>query len=57
MNKKVRGNMEQFKVKGLSLCSVLNLRMPGESCLISNWHGSRAVPGILFSIVPTKDEK
>ena len=48
--------MEQFKVKGLSLSFVLNLRMCGEICLIFNWHGSRAAPGIFFSRVPMKDD-
>ena len=54
---KVRGTIEQFKVKGLSLCFVLNLRMSGENCLIFNWHGSRVAPGILFPRVPTKYEE
>ena len=43
---KVRGTIEQFKVKGLSLCFGWNLRMSRENCLIFNWHGSRAAPGI-----------
>ena len=47
---------KQFKVKGLSSCFVLNLRMPGENCLIFNWHSSRAAPGISFFRVPTKDD-
>ena len=37
------------------LCA--NLRMSGENCLIFNWHGSRAAPGISFSRVPTKDDE
>ena len=45
---KVRGTTEQFKVKGLFSCFVLNLRMSSESCLIFNWHSSRAASGISF---------
>ena len=48
---------EKFKVKGLSLYFVLNLRMSGENCLIFNWHSSRAASGISFFRVPTKDEE
>ena len=48
---------KQFKVKGLSLCFVLNLRMSGENCLIFNWNNSRAAPGISFFGVLTKDNK
>ena len=39
------------------MCFVLNLRMSGENCLIFNWHCSRAVPGISFSRMPTKDDE
>ena len=53
----MRGTIKQFKVKGLSSCFVLNLRMPAENCLILNWHSSRAAPGISFVRVPTKDDK
>ena len=56
-NKKLRGTTEQFKVKGLSLCFDLNLRIFGESCLIFNWHSSRAASGISFFRVPTKDDE
>ena len=49
--------MEQFKIKGLFSCFVLNLRMSGESCLIFNWHSSRAASGISFFRVPTKDDE
>ena len=49
--------MKQFKVKGLSSCFVLNLRMFGENYLIFNWHSSRAAPGISFLGVPTKDDE
>ena len=31
--------------------------MSGENCLIFNWYGSRAAPGISFSRVPTKDDE
>ena len=31
---KVRGNIKQFKVKGLSLYFALKLRMSGDDCLI-----------------------
>ena len=48
---------EKFKVKGLSLYFVLNLRMSGESCLIFNWHSSRAASGISFFRVPTMDDE
>ena len=47
-----RGTIKQFKVKGLSSCFVLNLRMSGENCL-----SSRAAPGISFFRVPTKDDE
>ena len=53
----LRGTTEQFKVKGLSSYFVLNLRMSGESCLIFNWHSSRAASGISFFRVPTKDDE
>ena len=36
---------------------MLNLRMPGENCLIFNWHSSRATPGISFFGVPAKDNE
>ena len=49
--------MKQFKVKGLSLCFVLNLRILSENCLIFNWLNSRAVPGISFFRVPTKNDE
>ena len=49
--------MKQFKVKGLSLCFVLNLRILSENCLIFNWLSSRAVPGISFFSVPTKNDE
>ena len=49
--------MYQFKVKGLSPCFVLNLRISGESCLIFKWHSSRTAPGITFLGVPTKDDE
>ena len=45
---KLRETTEQFKVKGLLLCFVLNLRMSSEGCLIFNWHSSRAASGISF---------
>ena len=50
-------NIYQFKVKGLSSCFVLNLRISGENCLIYNWHSSWAAPGISFFGVPTKDDE
>ena len=58
-NQSTRAYMKykQFKVKGLSSCFVLNLRMPGENCLIFNWHSSRAAPGVSFFGVPIKDNK
>ena len=31
--------------------------MSGESCLIFNWHSTRATPGISFFRVPTKDDE
>ena len=46
------GNIEQFKVKELSSCFVLNLTIPEE-----NWRCSRAAPRISFSEVPTKDDE
>ena len=49
----MRGTKEQLKAKGLYLCFVLNLRISGDSCLIFNWHGSRAAPGVSFFRVPT----
>ena len=49
--------MEQFKVKGLSLCFVLNLRMSGENSLTFNWYGSRTAPWVSLFRVPTKDEE
>ena len=39
------------------MCFVLNLRMPGENCLIFNWHSSRAAPVISFFGVPTKNDE
>ena len=36
---------------------MLNLRMSGESCLIFNLPGSRAVPEISFFRVPAKDDE
>ena len=50
------GNIEQFKVKELSSCFVLNLTMFGEGYLIFNWHNSRAASEISFFRVPTKDD-
>ena len=50
----MRVTIEYFKVKGLPLCFVLNLRISGETCLIFNWHSSRAAPGVSFFGVPTK---
>ena len=49
--------MKQFKVKGLSSCFVLKLRMSGENCLTFNWHSSRAAPAISFFRLPTKDDE
>ena len=37
------------------LCAQLG--MSGENCLIFNWHGSSAAPGISFFTVPTKDDE
>ena len=37
---------EKFKIKGIPLCFLLNLRMSGEDCSIFHCHSSRAVPGI-----------
>ena len=51
----MRGTISQFKLKGLSSCLVLNLRISGDNCLISNWHSSRKDPGITFFGVTTKD--
>ena len=51
---KLRETTEKFKVKGLSSCFVLNLKMSGESCLIFNWHRYRAASGISFFKVPKK---
>ena len=56
-NKKLRGTAEQFNVKGLSSCFVLNLRMSDESCLIFNWHSCGAASGISFFRVPIKDDE
>ena len=53
----MQGTIKQFKVKGFYSCSVLNLGMSGENCLIFNWHSSRAAPGISFFEVPTKDNE
>ena len=50
-------NYITFKVKGLSSCILLNLRMPGENCLIFNRRSSRTAPGISFFGVPTKDNE
>ena len=49
--------MKQFKVKGWYLRFVLDLRMPGENCLIFNLNSSGAAPGISFFKTPTKDHK
>ena len=49
--------IKQFKVKRLSSCFVLYLRMSGENCLIFNWYSSRTAPGISFYRVPTKDDE
>ena len=57
INKQVRWTIKQFKVKWLSSCFVLNLRMSGENCLNFNWHSSRAAPGISCFTVPTKDDE
>ena len=54
---KSRGNIEQFKVKELSSCFVLNLTIPEENCSIFNWRCSRAAPRISFFEVPTKDDE
>ena len=54
---KVRGTIKQFKIKGLSSCYVLNLRMSGENCLIFNWHSSWAPPGVSIFRVPTKGDE
>ena len=56
-NKKLRKTTDQLKVKGLSLCFVLNLRMSGYSWLIFNWHSSRAASGISYFWAPTKDDE
>ena len=53
----MRGSKKQFKVKELSLCFVLNLRMPGENRLIFKWHSSREAPRISFIRAPTKDDE
>ena len=42
-----------FKRKGLSLCFVLDLRIPGENCSNFHCHISRAAPGISFLRIPT----
>ena len=39
------GTIKQFKVEGVSSCSVLNLRMSGEDCLIL----TGIVPGQLLA--------
>ena len=31
--------------------------MPGENCLIFNWHSSRAAPWISIFRAPTKDDE
>ena len=36
---------------------MLNLRKPGENCLIFNWHSSSETPGISFFRVPTNDDE
>ena len=33
------------------------LRIPGENCLISNWHSSRAATGISFFRVLREDDE
>ena len=48
IKKKVRGTIQQLKVKGLSSCLVLNLKMSGKDCLFVNWHSSRAAHEIPF---------
>ena len=53
----MRKTLEQFKVKGLSLCFVLNLRMPRENCSIFNRHSFRAAPGISLFRLPRKDDE
>ena len=53
----MRGIIHQFKVKALSSCFVLNLRISSENCLIFNWDSSWAAPGISFFGVPTKDDE
>ena len=50
-------NQKQFKVKGLFLCFVLNLRISGENCLVFNWHSSRAAPGMSLFGVPRKNDE
>ena len=57
INKKVWETLEKFKIKGLSSCSVLNLRMPGENWWIFNCHSCRVAPEISFFRVTTKDDK
>ena len=54
---KVRETIKQFKVKGLSSCVVLNLRMFGENCLIFTGHSSRAATGISIFRVLTKNDE
>ena len=36
---------------------MLNLGIPGENCLFSNWHSYRAAPGISFFRAPKKDDE
>ena len=36
---------------------MLKFRLPGENCLIFNWHSSGAAPGISFFAVTTKDNE
>ena len=50
-------NLEQFKVKLLSSCFVLNLSMPDENFLIFNCYISRAAPGSSFFRLPTRDDE
>ena len=53
----MRGTIKEFKVKGLSSCFELNVRMSGENCLIFNWHSSRVASGISIFRAPTKDDE
>ena len=36
---------------------MLNLKIPGKSCLVFNWNISRAAPGILLFRTSTKSEE